>query len=62
MTYILLSILLIAVIGIVTDKLNAKTPCSHDWHEHDTKVKCSKCSKTIPNYNYSQPASYSEAA
>jgi hypothetical protein len=53
MIYILSFIVVVAVIGLVTAKLNAKAPCAHDWHEHGTQCKCSKCGKTIPNYNYS---------
>jgi hypothetical protein len=53
MIYILSIIVLVAVIGLVTAKLNAKAPCAHDWHEQATQCKCSKCGKTIPNYNYS---------
>lgn len=61
MIYILSFIVLVAVIGLVTAKLNAKTPCAHDWHEHGSKCTCSKCGKTIPNYNYSN-SQYTEAA
>jgi hypothetical protein len=58
MIYVLSFILLVAVIGLVTAKLNTKTPCNHDWHEHGNTCKCSKCGKSIPNY----VSSYSEAA
>ncbi len=61
MMYVLFFILLVAVIAIVTHKINTKVPCDHDWHEHDHTLKCSKCSKSIPNYNPST-SSYSEAA
>ena len=61
MIYILSFIVLVAVIGLVTAKLNAKTPCTHDWHEHGNKCTCSKCGKTIPNYNYSN-SQFTEAA
>ena len=62
MIYVLFFILLVAAIAIVTHKLNAKPLCDHDWHEHGEKVKCSKCSKTIPNYSTSSASSLSEAA
>jgi len=52
MIYILSFIVLVAVIGLVTAKLNAKTPCSHDWQDNGTTCKCNKCGKSIPNYNY----------
>ena len=61
MTYILLFALLVAVIGLVTHRLNTKTPCDHAWEEHDAVVKCTKCAKHIPNYNYAN-SSLSEAA
>jgi hypothetical protein len=62
MFYVLLFVLLVTVIAIVTHKINTKVPCDHDWHEHDDKVKCSKCSKSIPNYNTSASNTYSKAA
>jgi len=62
MIYVLLFILLVAAIAIVTHKLNAKPLCEHDWQEHSEKVKCSKCSKCIPNYSTASAPSYSEAA
>lgn len=58
MIYILLFIFLVAAIAIVTHKINTKTPCNHNWEENGTTLKCSKCSKCIPNY----VQSYSEAA
>jgi hypothetical protein len=42
--------LVVAVIGIITAKINAKTPCTHEWHEDDTTHKCTKCNKSIPKY------------
>jgi hypothetical protein len=62
MIYLLTFILVVAIIGIVTHKINARPTCEHDWHEHGDKVKCSKCNKTIPNYSPSTSSSYSEAA
>lgn len=56
----LMFMLLVAVIGIVTAKINAKVPCDHDWHEMENTVKCSKCSKCIPKYT--DASAYSEAA
>jgi len=61
MIYIISFIVLIAVIGLVTAKLNAKTPCAHDWHDNGTKCTCNKCGKTIPNYNYAN-SQFTEAA
>ena len=47
MIYVLSFIILVAVIGIVTNRLNAKTPCEHNWIEHEHGYKCSKCAKAI---------------
>src|SRR4030088_2143594 len=66
MIYVSLFILLIAVIAVVTNQLNAKTPCDHNWEEHDNSFKCCKCGKKIPNYiaayNDTYRESFSEAA
>ncbi len=58
MIYFLSFVLLVAVIGIVTHKLNMKAPCDHNWEEQDAVVKCTKCNKCIPKHY----GSYSEAA
>ena len=58
MIYIISFIVLVAVIGIVTAKINAKPHCNHDWQEEGSVLKCSKCAKSIPN-NY---GSFTEAA
>jgi hypothetical protein len=50
MIYFFIFILLVAAIAVVTHKLNAKTPCDHNWEERDQAVKCSKCGKKIPDY------------
>ena len=66
MIYVLFFMLLVGVIAIVTNKLNTKTPCDHNWVEQGTKVNCCKCGKKIPNfapsYNESFNEAYSEAA
>ncbi|MDB5141540.1 MAG: hypothetical protein JWQ66_253 [Mucilaginibacter sp.] len=62
MIYVLIFIFAVAIIGIVTHKINTKPACEHDWHEHGDKVKCSKCNKSIPNYSTTSSSSYSEAA
>ncbi|HVV56223.1 MAG TPA: hypothetical protein VHC47_12895 [Mucilaginibacter sp.] len=66
MIYIASFILLVAVIALVTNRLNAKTPCEHDWQEHDHSFKCCKCGKKIPDYTavYADQhnSSFSEAA
>jgi len=62
MIYFFLFILLVAVIAVVTDRLNAKTPCDHNWEQHENSVKCSKCNKKIPDYTTQNIDSYSEAA
>jgi hypothetical protein len=60
MIYFLSFILLVAVIAIVTHKLNAKTPCDHQWEKHDGSVKCSKCGKKIPDYITATTNTYHE--
>ena len=55
-----LFVLLVAAIAIVTHKLNAVTPCQHNWEEHDHTVKCSKCGKKIPDYITATNQQYAE--
>ncbi len=66
MIYVALFILLIAVIAIVTNQLNAKPTCSHDWVDHQNSFKCCKCGKKIPDYtpanNEAYRHAYSDAA
>ncbi len=62
MLYFFLFVLLVAVIAVVTDRLNAKKPCDHIWEQHEHSVKCSKCGKKIPDYISANANSYSEAA
>lgn len=50
MIYIALFLLLVAIIAIVTHRLNMKTPCDHTWEKHDHEIKCYKCGKTIPDH------------
>lgn len=50
MIYFALFIVLIALIAIITHRLNAKTPCDHSWEQHEHSVKCTKCGKKIPDY------------
>jgi hypothetical protein len=61
MIYFFLFMLLVAAIAIVTNKLNTKTPCNHNWEAHDNSVKCCKCGKTIPDYITAYSQSYSES-
>jgi len=60
MIYLSLFTLLVAAIALVTNKLNAKTHCSHDWHEHDNSFKCCKCGKKIPDYIAAYNNTFSE--
>lgn len=50
MIYLSIFTLVVAAIALVTNKFNAKTPCSHEWEEHDNAFKCCKCNKKIPDY------------
>jgi len=62
MIYFALFIVLVALIAIVTHRLNAKTPCDHTWEKHDHSVKCSKCGRNIPDYVSVSDDSFTEAA
>ena len=53
--------LLVAVIAVVTNQLNTKTPCDHQWEEHDNSFKCCKCAKKIPDYTTAYNNSYRES-
>lgn len=52
---------LVIVIGLTTAKLNAKTPCDHNWEETgDGNIKCTRCLRTIhqtsgANYTENSP-------
>lgn len=39
--------LLVIIIGLTTAKLNAKTPCDHNWVESDGELRCTKCFRVI---------------
>jgi hypothetical protein len=51
MIYVISFALLVALIGLVTNRLNAVTLCQHDWEDADHSFKCCKCSKVIPDYS-----------
>jgi hypothetical protein len=38
---------LVAIIGLVTARLNVKVPCQHHWVEYGNNLKCSKCFRMI---------------
>lgn len=50
MIYLILFALLVAVIAVVTNQLNAKTHCAHNWEDGENSFKCCKCGKKIPDY------------
>ena len=58
MIYVISFVLLVAVIGLVTNRLNAVTHCQHDWESGEHHFKCCKCAKVIPDYT---PASLEPA-
>lgn len=62
MFYLFLFMLLVVVIAVVTHRLNAKTPCAHDWKENGQAFKCTKCGKKIPDYTPVNTDSLTEAA
>ena len=35
--------LLVILIALFTAKLNAKTPCDHNWVEDENQIRCTKC-------------------
>ncbi|GEM_PF-724105 len=62
MIYVSLIFLLVALIGIVTNRLNSKPRCTHQWEHHDKAFKCGKCGKKIPDYLSTGEESLVEAA
>jgi len=62
MLYLTIFTLLVAAIAVVTHKLNAKTPCDHNWVDNDHSAKCTKCGKKIPGYLTANNESLSDAA
>lgn len=66
MIYVFIFVLLVLAIALVTDRLNTKTPCNHNWEKHENSAKCCNCGKKIPDYiasyNNARRDSFSEAA
>jgi len=62
MLYVTLFFLLVAMIGIVTNRLNEKPRCDHQWEHDHNSFKCCKCGKKIPDYLKAQDESFIEAA
>jgi len=58
MIYVALFILIVAVIAVVTHRLNAVAPCDHKWEAHDNSFKCCKCGKKIPDYTVENNDAY----
>ncbi|HJP64379.1 MAG TPA: hypothetical protein VJ844_13120 [Mucilaginibacter sp.] len=58
MLYFFIFVLLVVAIAVVTNKLNAKTPCDHNWESHDKSFKCCKCGKKIPDYTTANNDAY----
>ena len=62
MLYVTLFFLLVAMIGIITNRLNEKPRCDHQWEHDQNSFKCCKCGKKIPDYLQAQDESFIEAA
>ena len=62
MIYVSIFALIVAVIAVVTNKLNAKTPCNHNWEENDGTVQCCNCGKKIPGYVTARANAYNNEA
>ena len=66
MIYISLFTLLVAAIALVTNQLNKKPLCNHNWESHDNSFKCCNCGKKIPDltpaYDNAYAESFQEAA
>jgi hypothetical protein len=60
MIYLSIFTLIVAIIALVTNKLNAKTPCDHEWVEQENSFKCCKCNKKIPDYLTAHDNTYNE--
>ena len=46
-TILIIFIALVIAIALITAKLNARTPCNHQWKEADGYIICGKCNKVI---------------
>jgi len=53
MIYFLGFFILVVVYALITNRLNRKTKCSHDWKDEENgAARCAKCDKVIQNtYN-----------
>jgi hypothetical protein len=60
MIYFTLFMLLVGVIAIVTNHLNATKPCNHNWEQQENSFKCCSCGKKIPDLTTAYAESYSE--
>jgi hypothetical protein len=43
---------IVILIAIVTHKMNAPTPCDHDWKETEMGLQCTKCNRRIQRHDH----------
>jgi hypothetical protein len=62
MIYFALFTLLVAAIALVTNKLNMKSHCTHNWEQQENSFKCCSCGKKIPDLTpaYATETTYTE--